>query len=58
MNNKAYIDASVVINDAGNQFFDFNKNKVQTLSIEQLERTNREHDVNNNPLMGILNYQV
>ena len=58
MNNKAYIDASVVINDAGNQFFDFNKNKVQTLSIEQLERTNREHDVNNNPLMGIYHFEL
>lgn len=50
---KDYIDASVAINEAGNQLFDFNQKKVQTLSIEQLERTNKEHDVYGNPLMGI-----
>lgn len=55
---KDYIDQSVAINEAGNQFFDFNQNKVQTLSIEQLERTNKEHDVYGNPLMGIYHCEL
>lgn len=58
MGNKEYIDSSVIINDAGNQFFDFNQNKVQTLTIDQLERTNREHDVNNEPLTGIYHFEL
>lgn len=58
MTQKEYIDASVAINDAGNQLFDFNQKKVQTLSIEQLERTNKEHDVYGNPLMGIYHCEL
>lgn len=55
---KDYIDQSVAINEPGNQLFDFNQNKVQTLSIEQLERTNKEHDVYGNPLMGIYHCEL
>lgn len=55
---KDYIDQSVAINESANQFFDFNQKKVQTLSIEQLERTNKEHDVYGNPLMGIYHCEL
>lgn len=55
---KDYIDSSVAINEAGNQLFDFNQKKIQTLSIEQLERTNKEHDVYGNPLMGIYHCEL
>lgn len=55
---KDYIDSSVVINDAGDKFFDFEKNKVQTITIDQLERTNREHNVYDNPLMGIYHFEL
>lgn len=41
-----------------NQFFDFEKEKVQTLTIEQLERTHKENDVYGNPLRGIYHYQL
>jgi hypothetical protein len=48
----------VGINEAGDQFFDFNKTKVQTLSIDQLERTNREHNVYGQPIMGIYHCEL
>lgn len=55
---KDYIDPSVAINAAADQLFDFNKNKVQTISIEQLEHTNKEHDVYGNPLLGIYHCEL
>ncbi len=55
---KDYIDSTVAINENGNQLFDFNKSKVQTLSIDQLARTNKEHDVYGNPLMGIYHFEL
>lgn len=40
------------------KFFDFEKEKVQTLTLEQLERTHKENDVYGNPLRGIYHYQL
>lgn len=39
-----------------NSFFDFEKAKVQALTLEQLERTHKENDVYGNPLRGIYHY--
>lgn len=41
-----------------NKFFDFEKAKVQTLTIDQLERTHKENDVYGNPLRGIYHYEL
>lgn len=41
-----------------NRFFDFEKQRVQTLTLEQLERTHKENDVYGNPLKGIYHYQL
>lgn len=41
-----------------NKFFDFDKAKVQTLSLDQLERTHKENDVYGNPLRGIYHYDL
>lgn len=41
-----------------NKFFDFEKAKVQTLTIEQLERTHKENDVYGKPLRGIYHYEL
>lgn len=41
-----------------NKFFDFEKAKVQTITLEQLERTHKENDVYNNPLKGIYHFQL
>lgn len=38
------------------KFFDFEKAKVQTLTLDQLERTYREDDVYGNPLRGIYHF--
>lgn len=40
------------------QFFDFDKAKVQTLTLDQLERTHKENDVYNKPLRGIYHYDL
>lgn len=40
------------------KFFDFEKSKVQTLTLEQLERTHKENDVYNKPLRGIYHYDL
>lgn len=58
MTTKPYIDPSVAINEAGNQFFDFNTSKVQTLTIGQLERTVRENDIYGRPLQGIYHFEL
>lgn len=41
-----------------NKFFDFEKAKVQTLTLEQLERTHKENDVYGHPLKGIYHYAL
>ena len=41
-----------------NKFFDFEKAKVQTLTLDQLERTHKENDVYGNPLRGIYHYAL
>lgn len=38
------------------QFLDFDISKVQTLTLEQLARTEKENDYNGNPLMGYLSF--
>lgn len=40
------------------KFFDFEKAKVQTLTLDQLERTHKENDVYGNPLRGIYHYDL
>lgn len=40
------------------QFLDFEKSKVQTLTLDQLERTYKENDVYGNPLRGIYHYTL
>lgn len=50
-----------VINSAtleGRAFLDFEKNKVQTLTLDQLRRTHRENDVYGNPLKGVYHHQL
>lgn len=41
-----------------NKLFDFDKAKVQTLTLDQLERTHKENDVYGNPLRGIYHFQL
>ncbi len=41
-----------------NQFFDFEKAKVQVLTLDQLEKTHKENDVYGNPLRGIYHYDL
>lgn len=41
-----------------NKFFDFEKAKVQTLTLEQLRKTHKENDVYGNPLRGIYHYEL
>ena len=41
-----------------NKFFDFEKAKVQVLTLDQLERTHKENDVYGNPLRGIYHYSL
>lgn len=41
-----------------NKFFDFEKARVQQLTLEQLERTHKENDVYGNPLKGIYHYAL
>lgn len=40
------------------QFLDFDISKVQTLTLEQLARTEKENDYNGRPLMGIYHFQL
>lgn len=41
-----------------NKMFDFDKAKVQTLSLAQLERTHHENDVYGKPLRGIYHFEL
>lgn len=40
------------------QFLDFDISKVQTLTLDQLARTEKENDYSGNPLMGIYHFQL
>lgn len=40
------------------QLLDFEKNKVQTLTLDQLRRTHKENDVYGHPLKGIYHYEL
>lgn len=40
------------------KFFDFEKEKTQQITLNQLERTYRENDVYGNPLKGIYHYDL
>lgn len=40
------------------KFFDFEKQKTQAITLEQLNRTYRENDVYGNPLKGIYHYDL
>lgn len=42
----------------GAKLFDFEKAKVQTLTLEQLERTHKENNVYGQPLKGIYHYAL
>ena len=48
----------VVAGGNDRQFLDFDISKVQTLTLEQLARTEKENDCNGNPLMGIYHFQL
>lgn len=41
-----------------NQFLDFEKARVQSITLEQLERTHKENDVYDHPLRGIYHYDL
>lgn len=41
-----------------NRLFDFDKAKVQGLTLEQLERTHKENDVYGNPLKGVYHFAL
>lgn len=40
------------------QFLDFEKQKVQILTLDQLERTEKENDVYGNPLKGLYHFEL
>ena len=46
----------VINNDS--RLFDFEKEKVQVLTLDQLERTHKENDVYGNPIRGIYHYEL
>jgi len=41
-----------------NEFLDFEKQKVQVLTLDQLKRTQDEKDIQGNPLMGMFHHQL
>lgn len=45
-----------VLNNVGDQFFDFKEAKVQGITLEQLKRTHKENDIYDKPLYGIYHY--
>lgn len=47
-----------VVEGNDRQFLDFEVSKVQSLTVEQLARTEKENDYNGNPLMGIYHFQL
>lgn len=52
------INAMITETTLENKLFDFDKAKVQTLTLNQLERTHKENDVYGNPLRGIYHFQL
>lgn len=40
------------------KFLDFDKEKVQVLTLDQLAKTHKEDDVNGNPLKGIYHFEL
>ena len=52
------VGEEVLSSKGSDSFFDFRKAKVQTLTIEQLERTQKEHDIYDNPLKGIYHFEL
>lgn len=40
------------------KFFDFEKNKTQAITLDQLERTHRETDVYGSPIKGIFHFEL
>lgn len=57
--NNLVSDSTTEIEVAGGnnrQFLDFDISKVQTLTLEQLARTEKENDYNGNPLLGIYHF--
>lgn len=41
-----------------NNFFDFETQKVQVITLEQLQRTHKENDVYGNPIRGIYHFEL
>lgn len=66
MNLQTAVSDNMVLEPAGitvaggddRQFLDFDISKVQTLTLEQLARTEKENDYNGKPLMGIYHFQL
>lgn len=52
------METTVVNNANDGKFFDFDKAKVQTLDLAQLERTHKENDVYGKPLKGVYHFQL
>lgn len=50
------LEAQPVIDPS--KFFDFEKNKTQAITLDQLERTHRETDVYGNPIKGIFHFDL
>lgn len=46
------------ITNLNTEFLDFEKAKVQTLTLEQLKRTHEENDIMGHPLKGMYHWQV
>lgn len=44
--------------EMGNQFLNFNEEKVQVLTLDQLKQTHKENDVFGKPLKGMYHYEV
>lgn len=54
----ATANASTADQLADGKFFDFEKERVQPLTLAQLERTHKENDIHGNPLRGIYHYEL
>lgn len=52
------IAKAIELNALGNEKFNFEEHKVQTITMEQLRRTYKENDVYGEPLKGIYHYQL
>lgn len=52
------VEENMLMSDNSNKFLDFETSKVQILTLEQLERTEKENDVNGQPLKGIYHFDL